>query len=103
MIVAVAERAVELGKFVITKVYHELVQPKHDREKEGTKMWAKFVFDFSTHAQAIVKQTTHLSSSIGTPPVSLFEERSTSIGLRADIESKKLLGMSSTRSLSENM
>ena len=60
------------------------------------------VFELFNSAQAIVKQTTHLSSSIGTPPVSLFEERSTSIGLRADIESKKLLGMSSTRSLSEN-
>ena len=43
---------------------------------------------------------TYLSSSRGTPPERLFDERSTSIGLRADMPFKKVLGIEPTRLLS---
>ena len=43
---------------------------------------------------------THLSSSRGTAPESLFDERSAVIGFRCDIEFKKFIGIVPTRSLS---
>ena len=46
------------------------------------------------------RELTHLFSSSGTPPESLFDERSTSIGLWSDKAPKKSLGMVPTRSLS---
>ena len=55
------------------------------------------VVRFSTHQ---ARQVTYLSSSDGTAPERPLDERSTSIGLRADIELKKSVGIVPTKSFS---